>query len=110
MVDYARSRAVADRQIRRWGQKSLLRRASGDRDCWALEVQISANERRALKNPTNRVYIISAVDLTVPPDTKADSLVWDNGDGTERVFRNDAPVAPFSPGGVIIYYELQVQG
>src|SRR4051812_46512818 len=109
MVDYARSKTVADRQIRRWGQKAKLRRTSGDRDCWALEVQISANERRALKNPTNHVFIISAIDLDVAPD-KTDSLVWDNGDGTERVFRQDAPVSPFSPGGIIIYYEIQVQG
>lgn len=109
MVDYARAKTVADRQIHRWGQKAILRRSTGDRECWALEVQISAHERHQLKNPTDRIFIISAVDLDVAP-SKDDALVWDNGDGTERVFRQDAPVAPFSPGGVIIYYELQVQG
>lgn len=106
--NYARSRTKADAQIRKFGQLSKLRRAAGDRDCWALEVQLSAHERRALANPTNRVFLISAVDLAIPP-AKDDSLVWAEN-GITRVFRQDAPVSPLQPGGVVVYYELQVQG
>lgn len=108
-IDYTRQRAVADRQIRKWGQQAKLKRGDELRDCWALEVQLSAHERRALKNPTNRVFLVSAVDLAVPPDSKQDALVWDEN-GTTKVFRQDAPVSPLQPGGVTIYYELQVQG
>ncbi len=60
-------------------------------------------------NPTNRVFLISAVGLAVPPDSKLDSLVW-KVDGVEQVFRQDAPVSPLQPGDIVIYYELQVQG
>lgn len=106
--NYARSRAKADAQIRKFGQLAKLRRAAGDRDCWALEVQLSSRERQTLKNPTNRIFLVSAVDLAVPP-AKDDALVWIEN-GVTRVFRQDAPVSPLQPGGVVVYYELQVQG
>lgn len=109
-IDYRRQRAVADGQIRRWGQQTKLKRGDATRDCWALEVQLSATERRALKNPTNRVFLISAVGLDVPPSEKQDALLWTEEDGTQRVFRQDAPVSPLQPGGLVIYYEIQVQG
>lgn len=107
-MDYQRQRHVADRQIRRWGQPAKLLRDGATRDCYALEVQLSASERRALKNPTNRVFLITAVGLDVPP-TREDALVWTQ-DGVDRTLRQDAPVSPLDPGGVTIYYELQVQG
>ena len=107
-IDYTRMRTKADAQIRKFGQLAHLRRTSGDRACWALEVQLSNVEKRALKNPSNRVFLVSVVGLTVPPDN-TDSLVWMEG-ATQKVFRQDAPVSPLQPGGVIIYYELQVQG
>jgi hypothetical protein len=109
MVDYLQKRATADRMIREYGQESQLRRASGSRDCWALEVVLTSRDRQTLKNPTNRVFLVSPVDLAVPPDDKHDSLIW-NDAGVERVLRQDAPVAPLAPGGVVIYYELQVKG
>jgi hypothetical protein len=112
MVNYLRSQAVADRQIRKYGALAYLRRDSVDRECYALEVQISAHERNALKNPTDRVFIVSAVGLAVPP-TKDDSLVVvDEASGTKLPpFRLSAPPAPLQPkpGGLVIYYELQVQ-
>jgi hypothetical protein len=107
---YLRARAVADRQIRKWGAVAVLRRGSGDRSCWAMEVQLSAHERHALKNPTSRVFLISAVDLDVAP-TKADSLVlYVQPDGTVELppLRQVAPVAPLAPGGIVVYYELTV--
>lgn len=107
-IDYTRQQTIADRQIRRWGQSAKLRRDGVDRTCYALEVQLSAFDRRQLKNPTNRVFLISTTDLEVPP-TKDDSLIWNEG-GILKEFRQDAPVSPLDPGGVIIYYELQVSG
>lgn len=111
-MGYERQQAAADDLIRRRGRESKLRRSTGDRACWALEAVLNATDRRALKNPTNRVFIISAVGLAVPPADDEDSLVWiEPRTGEERVLRQDAPVVPFAPdGGVVIYYELQVKG
>lgn len=108
---YLRAREVADRQIRKWGAVATLRRASGDRTCWAMEAQLSAHEKQSLKNFTSRVFLISAVDITVPP-TKEDSLVlYDQADGTTELppLRQVAPVEPLSPGGIVVYWELQVE-
>jgi hypothetical protein len=108
---YLRARAVADRQIRKWGTRALLRRESGDRECWALEVQLSAFERSTLKNPKSRVFIISVVGVTVAP-AKDDSLItFVQPEGTieNPPLRQVAPVAPLAPGGVVVYWELQVE-
>lgn len=111
MINYARLRDTADRQIRKAGGLAYLRRNDADRDCYALEVQLSAHERKSLKNFTDRVFIISAVGLDVPP-TKEDSLVLTDVSGTKlSPLRQQAPVAPFQPkpGGIVVYYEIQVQ-
>lgn len=111
---YLRARAVADRQIRKWGTRALLRREGGDRECWVMEAQLTANERRALKNPTHRVFLISAVNdtlLAIPPG-KADSLVLfvqPGGKVELPPLRQQAPVAPLAPGGIVVYWELQVE-
>ncbi len=105
-----RARKVADRQIRKWGARALLRRSGGDRECWAMEAQLTSSERRALKNDTSRIFLISAVGLDVAP-TKEDSLVlFVQPDGTTELppLRQQAPVAPLSPGGIVVYWELQV--
>jgi len=109
MVDYARARKVADKQIHKWGAKALLRRASGDRVCWAMEAQLSAQEKHALKNFNSRIFLISAVDMDVEP-TKEDSLITFKLDGTENSpLRQTAPVAPLAPAGYVVYWELQVE-
>lgn len=111
---YLRARKVVDRQIHKWGQRAILRRASGDRECWALEAQLTASEKHALKNPTHRVFSISAVNdvlLAAPPD-KPDSLVlFIQPAGTVELppLRQVAPVAPLAPGGIVVYWELQVE-
>lgn len=107
---YLRARKIVDRQIRKWGARALLRRASGDRECWASEANLSAHERNAMKNPAHRIYDISAVGLDVPP-SKEDSLVlFEQPEGTVELppLRQVAPVAPFAPGGIVVYWELQV--
>lgn len=109
---YLRARKVADRQIRKWGARATLRRASGDRDCWAMEAQLSTSERQALKNPTHRIFLISAVDLDVAPSFRDDSLVlYAQPEGTAELppLRQVAPVAPLAPGGIVVYWELQVE-
>lgn len=111
---YLRARKVVDKQIRKWGARALLRRASGDRECWAMEAQLNANEKRALKNFTHRVFCISAVNdvLLADPPSKEDSLVlFVQPAGTVELppLRQVAPVAPLAPGGIVVYWELQVE-
>lgn len=114
MADYLRARRVADKQIRKWGARALLRRTGADdRECWAMEAELSANERRDLKSPTNHVYLISAVDLDLGPVYAKDSLVtFEQPDGVVEnpPFRQVAPTRPLSPGGIVIYWEIEVQG
>lgn len=108
---YMHARRRADAQIRKWGQRAVLRRTSGDRECWVLEVQLSASERLALKNFTARTFIISAVndDLLAVPPGKEDSLILFVETVEQSPLRQHAPVYPLAPGGVVVYWEIQVQ-
>jgi len=108
MVNYSRSKTRADEQIKKFGMRAKLRRASGDRECWAVEADLSASEKRAMKNFSYRVFLISTVDLDVPP-TKEDSLITYVGSIELPPLRQVAPVKPLAPGGIVIYYELQVE-
>jgi hypothetical protein len=76
-----------------------------------MEAQLSANEKHMLKNFTSRVFLISAVGLDVAPD-KSDSLItFVQPDGTTEnpPLRQVAPVSPLAPGGIVVYWELQVE-
>lgn len=119
MPDFLRARKVINRQIRKSGERCVLRRAGeADRVCWAMEAQLTTHEQRSLKNPTSRVFTISAVGedgklLTEGPVYGKDSLVtFLQPDGLieSTIFRQVAPTAPFSPGGVIIYWDIEVTG
>ncbi len=113
--NYQRSRLIADKQIHKWGNPALLRRESGDRVCWAMEAQLTATEKNAMKNFKQRIYLISATDLAIAPG-KEDALITyvvdSNGDNTTTEnppLRQVAPVNPLAPGGYVVYYELTVE-
>jgi len=107
---YERARKVSDKQIRKWGAKALLRRSSGDRECWAMEYSMNANEKQALKNFNQRIFLISAVGLDIAPNFREDALITFAVDGTENPpLRQTAPVAPLAPGGYVIYWEINVE-
>ncbi len=108
-MSHERERAVADSMIRKDGQASKLRRGDVDRDCWAVEAHLNNTDKKALKNFSNRVFLITPVGLTVPPDDKEDAFLWLQ-DGVWKLFRIDAPVSPLAPGGTTIYYEIQAEG
>ena len=112
-AQYLRARKVIDRRIRLRGMRALLRRTSGDRECWVLEAQLTAAEKRALKNPTHHIFSVSPIGVTVPP-SKEDSLVTFVQPESvppveDATYRQVAPVDPFQPGGIIIFWELQVE-
>ncbi len=113
--DFVRARRVSDGQIQKWGNPAILRRASGDRVCMAMEAQLTANEKRALKNFTQKKYIISPTDLAVAP-SKEDSLIVFEVDATgtnttteKPPLRQVAPVEPLAANGYVVYYELTVE-
>ncbi len=120
-INYIGIRNRADRMIRRYGQTALLRRGETgyeiDRECTALEVQYNASEKRRLQNLTDRKMLISARDLTVAPDKELDRLVildqstLNNVPPTElEVLKIFAPPGKLSPGGIVVYWEVQVRG
>lgn len=113
---YLRARKVVDKQIHKWGMRALLRRdGSADRECWVMEAQLSTSEKQVLKNPKHMVYSVSAVNdvLLAAPPGKADSLVlFVQPGGTTELppLRQVAPPQPLQPGGIVVYWDLTVEG
>jgi len=120
-INYTGVRNRADRMIKRYGQTALLRRGETgyeiDRECTALEIAYTPSEKRRLQNLTDRKVLLSARNLDIPPDKELDTLVMldqttlDNTEPTElEVLKIIAPPGKLSPGGVVVYWELQVRG
>lgn len=105
-INWLEKRAKVFATIQRTGQLAKLKRGDVLRDCWAVEVTLNASERNALKNPTHRVFCLEVVS---PPPAFDEALVWVQ-EGVSQTFRQEAPIAPYQPGGVVVYYEIQVAG
>lgn len=76
--DFIRSRASADRMIRKWGMQAVLRRHGiPDRWIWTVNSQFTPAERLTLHvTPVDKKYIVSAIDLDIPPSMElGDALV-----------------------------------
>ena len=94
--------------ISKYGTRAVLRRADGDRDCIACEIDfITSSSPGSLRSMPHRVYLVSANNLNPPPDAEKDHLVWMPGTPEEETLRIAAPVGKFAPAGVTVYYELQ---
>jgi hypothetical protein len=104
---------IVDRMIKTEGDRCVLRRDSGDRECWACVVDYSANERRGeLIQTEDRLGLISANGLTVPPDTEqGDRLVTFMPDGSteDEVFHIVNKPSALKQGRTAIYYECQLR-
>lgn len=124
--NFARSQLTADAMIRRWGTPSILRRASGDRPCWAGVFEYTAVEAQKfgrLYNPTDRRCLISVFmrDVTKPnsslqtllvqPDSDQDVLVRlrRNSFVEFEVLRIYAPLDKLQPGDMTVMYDLRVR-
>jgi hypothetical protein len=61
---------------------------------------------------TDRRALVSAVGLTVEPDSEQDKLVTLNPvTGAENeTLRIIAPIGKLAPTGIVIYWELQIRG
>lgn len=110
--DWAGRRATATRMISKFGTRAILRRANGDRECIACEIDFTPRPRDGqLRNPVDRVVLVAADGLSVPPDAEKDHLVWldpDSGAEMESI-RLAAPIGKFAPAGVVVYWELQAR-
>lgn len=109
--DYGHAQELCDRQIKRFGQNALLRRASGDRKCVVAFTSIFARDTDGkLINPLSIIVIMSAAG-GVEPDYQEDSLITLNQKTSAELFmhRLTAPCTKLAPGGTAVYWELKVQ-
>lgn len=110
-VNYQRKRNVADRLIRKYGSTAKLRSATGERSCIALQVNLSAADRRALRADADSVHLISAVQITAAPDHQREQLViLDDAGADLMTYKITVPATPLNPGGYVIYWELETRG
>lgn len=117
--DYARSRATADRLIKRFGQAGAIRRSvttggqswnpgSGstvttDYPCTLVLLDYSAREiDGSLIRATDKRVLIAKADLMIEP-LQSDGLVIG---GKAYSIMN---VSPLSPGGTVVLYEVQAR-
>jgi hypothetical protein len=116
--DYLHSRAVADKLIGKFGMKAALRRGMTDRECWIVITDYLPHEEASqLVNPTDRKVIISAGLGAVPgepPDNEQDKLVTyvqplANPPVVKEVLAFTSPVAPISPAGIDVAYQVTVR-
>jgi len=113
--NYTRSQAVADKMITKYGMKAVLRRESmDDRPCIVVETDFTPMERQGkLINPTDRIFLISAKELLLPPLFQVDTLVTlkppDFVDDNEILKLSRKP-GRLAPAGTVIYWEVFVDG
>ena len=101
--------------IKKYGWRHKLRRDGVDRWCLAVEVVLSASEKRALANQTDSIWLVSVDGLIMAPDKEYDEFVVmsrasQGSPSVEvEVRKIVAPVAPLAPGSIIVYYEIQTR-
>lgn len=117
--NYARTKASADRLIAKFGQLGAIRRAgegSGptydptpgadvDHPCRFVVLDYENSEvdgTRVLA--TDKKVLLAVGDLAITPKT-SDLLV----DGPGSSYRIIPPLKPLSPGGVVLFYEIQAR-
>ena len=112
-LDPQRLMGTVDREIKRIGMIAVLRRDGGDRKCWMYFGAWTSRELMGrLENLTDRLAIISAVDLTDPPLHTKDRLitfVQPGGRIENENLRIISVVERIEPAGIPIAWKLQVR-
>ncbi len=116
LFNYVRSKQVADRLIRRFGQNAVLRRETSsptDRVCYLILDPTPHEASASMTNPTDRRIYMSVVGLEdMPPDNEQDQLVLfvqPGGTAEKEVLPFTAPVKVTGPGGIDVLYEFTVR-
>lgn len=115
--DFANTRAIGDKLIRKFGMKAALRRNGVDRDCYVVIPEYLAREAASqMANPTDRQVFIAAGlgDVpTTPPDNEADQLVTfvqPLGTIVDEVLPfTGASVKPIKPAGIVVLWQAAVR-
>lgn len=110
----ARMMNVVDFEIKRIGMIAILRRENAaDRQCWMYFGNWSSSEIMGrLAEPTDRLAVLSAVGLTIPPLHTKDRLitfVQPQGTVEDENLRILAPPERIDPAGVVIAWRLRVR-
>lgn len=113
--NYARSRATAERLIARFGQDGAIRRVVNSGPDWdpvqTIEdfacklVDLDYEEKNidgTLIMRGDRMVYLSTAGLTLEPQLSDKVLIG----GTEHAIQN---VLPLSPGGFIVFWQLQAR-
>jgi hypothetical protein len=116
--NYWATRQRASRQIEKYGMAAVLRRVNAP-DRWViLEIQDYMPEERIGKmiDPVDRLAIVKASPELdkVPPDRDLDRVItFVQPMGTPpvqyEVLKITAPVDKIAPGGIVLYWSLQVR-
>jgi hypothetical protein len=117
--DYLKSKATADKLIRKFGMKAVLRRTTDtptDRPCWVVVIdEMPRDAQTELTNPTDRRVILSAVGPEIeakPPDKEYDTLVTfiqPGGTIQNEVLPFTSPVKKYAPAGITVAFESTVR-
>jgi hypothetical protein len=110
---YEAERADTKAAIEQDGAAGFIRRGTSDTPCSFLILSYTPFERDgALITYADQKFMVAALGLTDVPDNQQDKAVINDARpefassvGTYRI----VSVTPFHPGGVAIYYELQVR-
>jgi hypothetical protein len=115
--DYLGSRATADKLIKKFGMKAVLRRTTdtpSDRPCWVVIIdELPRDAATELTNPTDRRVIMAADGLdSEPPSNEHDQLVTfiqPGGTIQNEVLPFTCPVKKYAPAGITVAYEFTVR-
>lgn len=107
-IDYGAIASEAAAAIALTGRKAELRRDSGSRECTLVDVgdgrHLSGQERNGeLIRFTDRIMLVSAVDLDPAPDPEEDQLVLDGH--PHRIVVS----VPLQPADTVLVYEMMVR-
>ena len=102
--DYPSIAAIADDLIKQFGDPAILRRDSGDRQCVAVEVDYAPQDRDGqIIRYTDRRFLLSPLDMPIPPDSEQDKLIW----GTETL--RIVTARRTQPASVNVLWDLQTR-
>lgn len=117
-VDYYRDRRDAHNAIKETGMIAVLRRSTGDRQCWIVIQDYSPQERDgSMTDPIDRMVLVSALapdgTVLVAPDREQDRLITYVPETDQTVedehLRIAEPPGKLAPGGIVVYWELKVR-
>lgn len=104
--NWNRALGTTNRQITRFGANALLRRvvngSNQDRACVAAVLEYSPRNRALVTEGASRV-LISAQNLTIPPDEELDRLIWKGA-----AYRFPKPIRGIRPAGIVLFYDGEV--